>query len=757
MKVIKAGKLKFELRSALLAGSGFSFAGVIDNDICFDAYGIPYLPAKRVKGCLRETLESSLYAIYPGRADELLGESGSDRPCGVSIGNAYLPERDMLIAAINERKTSDKAVSFYDPQNILSVFSTVVSQTQIGKDGVAKDNSLRYSRVIGQHNPLKDGIENLVFVADVLFTDEVPEDHPEQEGEIQAILSAMAKGTRHIGLKRNRGMGNVHCSLTDVHLNKISAVKDTVQGIDSEKTCAFSYQIRNVFPLMVSGRTTDESENVILGQEILGLLADRYLHQPGKNPESAEFQDLFLNGTVHFSNLYPCKGGEAYYPAPEYINQLKKSKKIINNLAKISDRAGLGDEYRPEFGNQPKKLKKKYVSMHENVVDIHEVEKEVAFHHSHRTKNADGDEGLLYSMEVISEGQEFIGRIDCPAKYESLLKSLLLQDDLYFGKSRSAQYGKCMVLTDSIQELDSTDNVKTFPKGGHLVITFLSDSIFINKRGEYTVYSEEVADVVAEELLQKQNTSSAMLLAEEEESPYLSMLQTTLATGYRSIWNLRRAHVPAIKAGSCIVFTLSEDVSIPEGWIGERNHEGYGLYRLDLAERMTYAQQTKAQVSTPVSGLSKTADEAVNNQTSGLAILRTLAKHILLRAWLDELEFQAINKNKVHVSKSALGRLTLMLRESVDENPDNPESVKDAFKERIASIKTDSVRREGERLLENTEKQIRDSQENTTSAALEELSVLGFTHDQIQLMTNVLWADYLMSIFVELKYRGGME
>ena len=50
-------RLIITLKSDLCVGSGYSYAGIIDSDICYDALGLPYIPARRLKGCLREAAE----------------------------------------------------------------------------------------------------------------------------------------------------------------------------------------------------------------------------------------------------------------------------------------------------------------------------------------------------------------------------------------------------------------------------------------------------------------------------------------------------------------------------------------------------------------------------------------------------------------------------------------------------------------------------------------------------------------------------
>ena len=47
-------KLQIELKSDLCAGSGESLGSLIDTDICYDEYGFPYIPSKRLKGLIKE-------------------------------------------------------------------------------------------------------------------------------------------------------------------------------------------------------------------------------------------------------------------------------------------------------------------------------------------------------------------------------------------------------------------------------------------------------------------------------------------------------------------------------------------------------------------------------------------------------------------------------------------------------------------------------------------------------------------------------
>ena len=50
-------KIKIELLSDLCTCSGETYNSMVDMDVVYDENGIPYIPAKRLKGCIRESLQ----------------------------------------------------------------------------------------------------------------------------------------------------------------------------------------------------------------------------------------------------------------------------------------------------------------------------------------------------------------------------------------------------------------------------------------------------------------------------------------------------------------------------------------------------------------------------------------------------------------------------------------------------------------------------------------------------------------------------
>ena len=69
----KKGKICIQLISDLVPGSGQGWANIIDSDIVYDQYGFPYIPARRIKGLIKESaleLEElmPMYSIMEAKA-----------------------------------------------------------------------------------------------------------------------------------------------------------------------------------------------------------------------------------------------------------------------------------------------------------------------------------------------------------------------------------------------------------------------------------------------------------------------------------------------------------------------------------------------------------------------------------------------------------------------------------------------------------------------------------------------------------------
>ncbi|WP_353686768.1 RAMP superfamily CRISPR-associated protein [Thermodesulfovibrio sp. 3462-1] len=208
---MKIYKLTIELKSPCLIGSGEGFGAIIDSDIVFDEYGIPYIPSKRIKGCLRdsaieicEMFESAGINVLDLQKDKtenkysivtsIFGKPGNDKSAPVYFSNLTIQGYDdikkWLAYLMNQYS------GLISREGIIEQYTEIRQQTAIDETtGTAEEHSLRTIRVA------KKG---LVF-----------------EGSIDAdiddvkLLYFAVKNLRRLGTKRNRGYGEVECKLYD--------------------------------------------------------------------------------------------------------------------------------------------------------------------------------------------------------------------------------------------------------------------------------------------------------------------------------------------------------------------------------------------------------------------------------------------------------------------------------------------------------------------------------------------------------------
>lgn len=666
------GKIKIELMSDLCAGSGYSYAGVIDSDASYDAWGIPYLPARRLKGCMREAAE----LVCPDTVEALFGRRGDNGVKGFTLGNAYIQDYEMITKELQGlRRTKKKEAVFLSPQNILRMYTNVRAQTKLNRETkTAEENTLRYTRVVGQYDPRRNEKNHLCFYAEIRYGEAYGND-----------IARIAKAVRNLGMNRNRGLGSVHCSLVEREV-----VQENTKGVvgkEEDRVC-LTYVLRNQLPLLMCSDNDGSSDSYISGKSILGILAGAYLGMDEKTAESEEFCELFLNGNTLFTDANPTclpeDGKEnankwpEYFPVPLYLNRLKKTKALVNFLAEEKIPAGEEVDYDTGDGNIPKKLKGYYVhEAGQNVYELTEPEKEIIFHNSQ-------DNGL-YALEALAADQYFEGKIYAKRKHAELLKLLLESSHLSFGKSKAAQYGSCVPSAKIIID-DDLLAVHCAEERERVAVLLVSDGIFLDEAAGYTVKFDDVKRLIGKNL----------------EIPYekrddWSIVQTREITGYHTAWNLHRPGIPAVKAGSVLVYTIPQGMrwekklSMGECFVGERNLEGYGRVQIVNCKQMQYAVHRAKE---------ETRDEEPE-ESAVLHNTKLFLVKILTERLLERLVFlYTKSSSQLNLTASTVGRLSLMLQESVYENRgDAGKTLKD-FCDRIDSIKRPKEKAEAIRLME---------------------------------------------------------
>jgi len=528
--------IRIELISDLCAASGDGFAGVVDTDICYNDNGLPYIPSKRLKGCLRECALDILSVDdsfkYKNDFKRLFGKIGSDKSAEMTLGNGQLKDSEDF-----------KGMSLV--QNIEN-FTHTRTRTKM-ENGKASRDTLRTMRVINKGN---------IFEFPVTL-----------DKNLEDFLKKCIASLRAMGLNRSRGLGEVKCTLEDAESDRKAVFAYHDLGDEAMLLYGFTL-IEPVISAERSGKPY-ACEDYIFGSAILGAFADKYIKKYGLDEE---FYNIFLKDNVIFTAAMPCVDDDVYYPAPHSL----KTNKIKKDLA---------DDSEGEFkeNNEAKNPICKrlggfvtFVGKSDKgriIVKKLTPNKTVFLHHFRSHDKAVGkatkSDGELYSYEALSEGQSFVGKIIGSKSYIEKLKELFDDSDvLRLGRSRTAQYGKVHI--SAYNKLISSGSMK-LNKGDTFRLVAVTPLIIENEYGINTT-NLDVA---------KKTLADAKRLGDELRIVKSMCTETTVA-GYNSKWRLPKAQQRAIAEGSVIVFEYSGDgAEITDGFIGLRTGEGFGQFMVE--------------------------------------------------------------------------------------------------------------------------------------------------------------------------------
>lgn len=661
------GKIKITLKSDICLASGYSYAGIIDTDTCYDDFGFPYIPARRLKGCLKEAAE--MISINSDNIGKLYGKNGGgfNERASLTIGNARIEDYNLLSEYVNNHK------NIIEKERILDQYTSVKAQTRL-ENGVAKERSLRFTRIVNHYNPLNNN--ELCFYS--AFS--IESENKESENSLYEDLNKCAKALRHIGYNRNRGLGNVKCEVIRCSYEETTADKNEIKTTD---TYTLKYTIKTVSPVIISQNGRLDTETYISGRLIHGFLATRYLkaENSADNNVNKVFEEMFLRNNVIFSPLYPSDedGNIIYYPAPEYIGILKKTKCLVNTS--LEEIPVLPDDNVASIsrGNQAKKLKGKYISYAEGEYKVKEVITEIVYHNRH--KKGDND-ALLYPQEAISVGQYFTGTITGSYNEILKLKNLLSTNTITLGRSISAQYGECIIVGEPLISKKDDSETLDLKEGDEILVIFESDGIFISDSNgctDYTCRPSNISQIIKEKI------AGNDILA---DGNYAEVVSKKL-TGYYSKWNMKRQSIPAISAGSGFSYIVSKDVSIPVLLhVGENNGEGFGIVRVIKKQSEWVLKKPVDKVIDPATDTLKEFRNTLKlYKDSNSDSVKSLLKEILMKLALELAEEKASKVSKSKLNSSSVGRLTLMLQESEIEAGESNESIEACLHKRLESIK----------------------------------------------------------------------
>lgn len=548
----------------LLTGSGEGGV-LIDSDVVFHRTGFPYIPAKRIKGALKESAEEVLEIAGVDEfakkniLQALFGKPGASTFEGkLMFKNLYLEHWEDIMAFLKKHP----GYSAFQPENIKAQCTIEIQQTAIDVAGIAQKYSLRNYRVI---------VPGLSFQCR-LGVNDVLED-PEKDCLNKAVLNL-----RYLGTRRNRGFGKVKCCLSELIIPeiKISSAESISAGSTNnvgQQTDRLIVKISTKSPVVIAQQLGEQNtvftQKYISGNQLRGLLVQKWAQinslltnlSAGNNwHKNDEFYSLFLSGLVQYGPLY-FNGG---MPIPLHIHQFK----MTQEAGPVSVFA------RPEGITKPiGNIGRIDV---ENRIETNSFEPKTSFnfHNSRpnrtagRNTSVDSDGGIFY-YEAIDEGQIFTGEIR--GVEEKLLKILNLFGSRFtarMGRSKAAQYGDVEVELSMPAEHPNNAEI-TIPSGKY-VLVLESPLVLLNNYGFPVPNGTTLLNALPEGM------------GDVATIEYAATSTTTIEQ-FNSVWLAKSGKMPAYKEGSSFLIELKKEVKLdrPLTYIGLWNEQGFGKVKLE--------------------------------------------------------------------------------------------------------------------------------------------------------------------------------
>lgn len=321
---------------------------------------------------------------------------------------------------------------------------------------------------------------------------------------------------------------------------------------------------------------SDVSYSYIPGSMIRGAIIGRYMRQHHLSEldlTNEEVKRLFFdaNSTRYLNAYLLSQEKQRTLPLPLSWFKDKDAELKDNSPITVYDFSiERGDN--PET---PKSVGEYFWRKERGAVKLYKDKRRINIHNFRdRQKGRSTDnQGELFRYDALDAGQKFQSVILCEDGDAITIRMLLVTEpNIWLGGSQSAGYGHSKII--NLEILDRWDEIgdpaeKRENNDKILSITLLSDTLLRNEYGQ----------PVADPMLIKQAVEEVLNISLPEPSNIFA--GSTLVGGFNRKWGLPLPQVPALAAGTAIVF---EDIEINESQIkrleaygiGERREDGFG-------------------------------------------------------------------------------------------------------------------------------------------------------------------------------------
>lgn len=197
--------LRIELESDTTFGRGDGVAGLVNQEVEHDPYGLPIIHGRTIKGLVVDACSELMYGLLPDKSKDnastplendahwLFGGGGSNHD---SAGHVYFGTGEVA-AEIRNYFHGEVKTRRLSRADVVDAFTVIRRQTAMDATDVPADGSLRAARAV---------VRKTVFIVPIRF--ESTPNHDQL-----ALLAACAAGVQRGGSGRTRGRGRLKVEL----------------------------------------------------------------------------------------------------------------------------------------------------------------------------------------------------------------------------------------------------------------------------------------------------------------------------------------------------------------------------------------------------------------------------------------------------------------------------------------------------------------------------------------------------------------
>lgn len=524
-----------ELLSETIFGNGESKNGIVNTEVLRDKNGLPYLFGKTFKGYLRNAIDTILKPYYKSK-DEKDFEKHKN-----SLFGLYKSDKDDK--NFDQREGKIRFSNFYLHKDIADIILSC-NNKELGtslltdirftikvEDGIAKDKSLRASRVLKKR---------------LVFTGYIESDESIDKEEYEFLKEGIS-ALKNLGVNKTRGKGQVKVEIGNEIKEKLQEHKDN--GMDEQFNYIF-YELELKEPVKLGDSQSkydyEESKLYITGSSMRGAIINSIIKE-SKSNKNSDIIDILKK--AYFYDAYPIyiKGYKQYFsfPTPNVFRISKEKDKDENKYYKKGEH---GYSVAFDISNQDDerkvvKLKKGSFSYYDgDELCQFDVKKDYKFHHSQKINKEN-----IFRYESISKGQRFYGIIDVSKLdfelKKKIIKSMKERNIIYLGGSRTGGYGKT--------EISSMETIRTFDK--------LQDKLTYLKHGENQMNYTDIY-FLSDAILRDEKHQIISSFSKEYLNDMLDVnvdnikndITPTIITGFNSTWQSNLPQVYGIEKGSVL-------------------------------------------------------------------------------------------------------------------------------------------------------------------------------------------------------------